>query len=253
MVINIAKSSIKEALTLFKNACFPIAFTGAGISTPSGIPDFRSKGSGLWEKNDPMEVASHTAWENHPERFYDWLKPLILQSVKALPNPAHYALANLETAGKLKAIITQNIDGLHQRAGSKNVIELHGSCSVFHCPNCCDEFTLDEIIPVLKTEKIPECRRCGKPLKPNIILYEESLPESAFSSAENICLKTDLVMVIGSSLEVMPAASLPLTAVKNGAKLIINNFSETPYDSYADVLIRDNVTEFLSQLSGAFA
>jgi NAD-dependent deacetylase len=253
MVIDTIKPSLKEAIALFKTAAFPIAFTGAGISTPSGIPDFRSKGIGLWEKFDPMQVASHSAWQFHPERFYDWLRPLIIQSNDASPNTAHFALAGLEKTGKVKAILTQNVDGLHQRAGSQNVIELHGSFSDFECPRCEKHYSLSNILLEIKNGGIPKCRGCQSILKPGIVLYEEFLPEEYYSQAEDYCQTTDLILVIGSSLEVVPAASLPLNAVRNGARMIINNFSPTPYDSIADVIVRENVTEFLPELMGAFA
>lgn len=251
MVIDTLKASTLAAVEFFKTASYPVAFTGAGISTPSGIPDFRSKDTGLWEKYDPVSVASYSAWKTNPRRFFDWLIPLILKSLEAQPNAAHLALAKLEESARIKAVITQNIDGLHQRSGSKNIVELHGSCSKFECLQCGKEFGLIEIKPLLEKNEMPRCKICGQVLKPGIVLFEELLPQDAFSIGEEYCRKTDLILVIGSSLNVMPAASLPLTAVKNGAKMVINNFSATPYDSIADVVVRDNVIDFLTQLAGA--
>lgn len=250
MVIDTLEASTLAAVELFKTASFPIAFTGAGISTPSGIPDFRSKDTGLWEKYDPFSVASYNAWKTNPRRFFDWLIPLILTSLEAQPNAAHFALAKLEQNADLKAVITQNIDGLHQRSGSKNIIELHGSCTKFNCLQCGEELGVNEIKPRLEKNEIPVCKNCGQVLKPDIVLFEELLPRDAFSLGEEYCMTSDLILVIGSSLNVMPAASLPLTAVKNGAKMIINNYTATPYDSFADVIVRDNVTDFLTHLVG---
>ena len=226
-----------------------VAFTGAGISTPSGIPDFRSAGTGLWRKNDPMLVASATAFHHHPQRFYDWLRPLLLTSQHALPNPAHMALAELECSGILKTVITQNIDGLHQRAGSKLVIELHGSMQRFYCPVCHENsVNPDDVIATILAESIPKCKQCGSVIRPDITLFEEALPVDAWQQAEREIYNADLLLVAGSSLEVIPASSLPYEAYRNGCRIIIVNLSSTYLDQHADVMLRADVAAGIPQI-----
>jgi len=215
-----------------------VAFTGAGISTPSGIPDFRSTRNGLWQKDDPMEVASMNVFRSHPQRFYDWLKPLLKASLAATPNAAHTALAKMEAVGLVKSVITQNIDGLHQKAGSRCVIELHGNMEHFSCPRCGNENTdAGRTNSVILTGALPLCENCGAVLKPRITLYQEALPNSAWHKAERETGKADVMIIAGTSLEVVPAAWLPYEAQQKGCKLIIINFSPTPLDAQADVVL----------------
>lgn len=215
-----------------------VVFTGAGISTPSGIPDFRSQGTGLWQKEDPMQVASATAFHNHPDVFYNWLRPLVKTANTAQPNPAHLALADLEKMKVVRAVITQNIDGLHQKAGSTNVIELHGSLQTFYCPKCRNLITnTSEVIAQIISGSIPRCKRCASIIKPGITLYEELLPDRAWNDAEIECHKADVMLIAGSSLEVTPAASLPYAALRHGCKLIIVNLSPTYLDEQAELII----------------
>jgi NAD-dependent deacetylase len=238
--------AVDKAAEMLRRARHAVAFTGAGISTPSGIPDFRSQGSGIWERYNPMEVASVAVFQSHPERFYDWVKPLMQGLWAAQPNPAHVALAQMETAGVLKAVITQNIDDLHQRAGSKNVFEVHGSLRTVSCARCRQTYPSDQFRETFETaanatEGMPRCPACGKVLKPDITLFGEMLPAQAWREAEAHCQQADLVLVAGSSLEVWPAAALPEIALENGAHLILNNLSPTPLDRRADVLLRADV------------
>lgn len=243
------EKNFSQAANLISTSRHLVIFTGAGISTPSGIPDFRSQETGMWQKVDPMEVASATAFFHHPEKFYGWLRPLLQASQNALPNPAHTALAELEKMKIAKALITQNIDGLHQKAGSLNVIELHGSMRTFFCPACrkrdADAMqTIEEIL----NGGIPKCRHCGAILKPDVTLYEELLPEQAWADAESEIHQSDVMLIAGSSLEVVPASSLPLAAHRHGCRLIIVNLSSTFLDADAEVTLPVDVAEGIPKI-----
>lgn len=240
---------LAEAAALIMNSSYMVVFSGAGISTPSGIPDFRSPDSGLWEKYDPFEVASIWAFRHQPEVFFDWIRSLSNQADSAKPNQAHLAVANLENRGLVKSVITQNIDSLHQMAGSKKVFELHGSARTATCPHCGKKHQHENFHRmILETSEIPHCDRCGEIIKPDVILFGEDLPSGTWNGAFQECLKADLIFIVGSSLEVSPANSLPDTAVRNGAKLIINNLSPTHLDKKADILLKMDVTEGIGAL-----
>jgi NAD-dependent deacetylase len=242
-------SRIELSASLLKRSKYAVAFTGAGISTASGIPDFRSPGKGLWVENDPFEVASLSAFRNHPEKFYNWIKPLFLQARSAKPNPAHIFLSRMENIGIIKSIITQNIDGLHQESGARLVIELHGSARTATCPNCRSTYDTDHLFELLYgDDNLPTCSQCGHIIKPDVVLFEEMLPEKAWHSAHQEVQRADLILVIGSSLEVYPASTLPEIAIRNGAKLIINTLSKTPMDLFADVLLPINVIESIPRI-----
>jgi NAD-dependent protein deacetylase/lipoamidase len=245
-------SLVLRAGVLLREAQAAVAFTGAGVSTPSGIPDFRSPGSGLWENVDPMEVASLASFRYHPERFYAWVRPLAATMQHARPNPAHRALAALETAGRLKAVITQNIDELHQRAGSLHVLELHGSMRDATCGQCHQVWPGPPMMAkFVEDGTVPRCAACGGVLKPNVILMGEQLPEVVLREARTAARRCDVMLVAGSSLEVMPSAGLPMEAVTRGAKLIIVNREPTYLDDHADVLIQADVAEALPQMATA--
>jgi len=247
------EDSIQKAAGLIARSRHAVVLTGAGISTPSGIPDFRSARTGLWTHTDPMKVASLTAFRYHPEQFYNWLRPLLEQIWAAKPNPAHQALAQLENQGYLKAIITQNIDGLHQRAGSHNVLEVHGSLMTFSCVSCQTTSPSENMLQdLLNKELLPRCQRCRSILKPDIILYEEMLPEDIWMESEAHARQADLFIVAGSSLEVIPAAFLPQYALDCGARLVINNFSATHLDPEAALLLPGDVAEVLPQIAALF-
>lgn len=239
---------IQQAAKLISNAQTIVAFTGAGISTPSGIPDFRSPNSGIWDNDDPIAVASIFAFRQNPQAFYTWIKPLAHLVVEAEPNPAHIALAQLEQGGTLTAVITQNIDNLHQKAGSKTVYELHGHLRQVTCLNC---FAVEDAAPIIATfledGQVPR-HHCGGILKPNAVLFGEDPPMQEFVSAQMALEQADLIIVTGSSLEVAPAADLPNVALRNGAKLIIINHQPTYLDSKADVLIQRDVAEVLPKI-----
>lgn len=243
---------INSAARLILSANDGVVLTGAGISTPSGIPDFRTPGSGVWSRFNPMEVASLSAFRSQPEKFFAWLHPLAKKMFEALPNPAHYALAILEKAGYLQAVITQNIDGLHQRAGSEQVLELHGSMETLTCIGCYRKYPAGNYISKYIDQEIPpRCPKCNQILKPDVILYEEQLPKVTWLKAQKACRECSVIIVVGSSLEVTPSATLPLSALENKAKLIIINQGQTYLDTQADVHIEGDVAEVLPLLSKA--
>jgi NAD-dependent deacetylase len=237
--------AIETTANIIKRSRRGVVLTGAGVSTPSGIPDFRSTG-GLWQRYDAFEVASLSAFRYHPENFFHWLRTIALEIEIANPNSAHLALAQLENAGYIQTIITQNVDGLHQQAGSRNVIEVHGTLSTATCIRCYRIFKTQGLIePFLETGVIPHCTECGGVLKPDIILYEEQLPYKTWANAENASRISDLYIVVGSSLEVMPVAGLPVLAVERGAPLVIINKTPTYLDVRASVVIRGDAAEIL--------
>jgi NAD-dependent deacetylase len=241
--------TIAIASGLIKESHYSVALTGAGISTPSGIPDFRSPGVGLWTQYKPMEVASLSAFRHHPEKFYQWLHPLAVKMYAAEPNQAHYALAELQQAGYLASIITQNIDGLHTRAGSTNVVEVHGTLETISCTGCFRRYPSKTYFEdYIDHCTIPHCEVCGSILKPDVILYEEQLPVNSWQQAENQCRKCELMLVVGTSLEVMPSAKLPIEALENKARLIIINQAATFVDVRADMVIHANAADVLPQI-----
>jgi NAD-dependent deacetylase len=246
-----SKDDIQRAAALILQSHRTVAFTGAGHSTPSGIPDFRSPESGLWEKADPMLVASVWAFRLQPERFYDWVRPLVRLTLEARPNPAHHALAELERLGQLQVVITQNIDSLHQQAGSKRVLALHGDMEHATCIRCYHVVPAAPMIEqFLADGEVPRCS-CGGVMKPNVILFGEQLPVRVLNEAFREARQADLMIVAGSSLEVRPAADLPFTALESGARLIVVNLTPTPADARADVVLRADVAEALPRIVDA--
>lgn len=218
---------------------FSVFFGGAGVSTESSIPDFRSE-DGLYAAQKeygyaPEEIISHSFFMRDPETFYKYYKTHMLYP-DAEPNPAHYALARLESENKLKAVITQNIDGLHQKAGSKNVYELHGSVLRNYCMNCNAKYDLDFIV---ESNDVPKCTKCGHTVRPDVVLYEEALNPTILTQAVDAISKADTLIVGGTSLVVYPAAGL--LNYFNGDNLILINKSTTPYDSRATLAIHDSI------------
>ena len=228
------------------NAQYPVAFTGAGISTPSGIPDFRSPSSGMWESADPMKVASIYGFRHNPQAFYDWVRPLTTKTIQAKPNPAHLALYHLEQIGKLEAIVTQNIDMLHTEAGNSTIYELHGHLREATCINC---FHIYDGKPILEKflddGKVPHCPECNGVIKPNVILFGEQLPIIQFQNAKKAARNCDFMLVVGSSLEVAPASDIPALAKQCGAKVVIVNLEPTVMDNMADMVIHGDAAEIL--------
>ncbi len=242
--------TVTLAADLIKNSQRTVSLTGAGISTHSGIPDFRSPNTGLWTRYEPMEVASLTSFRHNPEQFYRQLHPLAKQMHTAQPNPAHKAMAKLQNAGYISVIITQNIDGLHRLAGSSDVLEVHGTLNTMTCTNCYHQFPSEKYIEeYIDHCAIPYCQICGSILKPDVILYEEQLLAKTWLKAETACKQCSLILVVGTSLEVMPSAKLPIHALDRGAHLIIINNTETFLDERADVLIHADAATILPRLA----
>ncbi len=247
------KELIAQAQEILQDATYVVALTGAGISTPSGIPDFRSPGSGVWENVDPMQVASMFSFTHTPQRFFDWIRPLTQLILNAQPNAAHDALAHMEKKGPLHSIITQNIDLLHSKAGSQTIYEVHGHLRDATCTGCQQITLLSPLLPAfIATGEMPLCPACGYLLKPNVILFGEILPADILQKAEQAAQQCDVMLVAGSALEVSPVGELPLLARQTGAKLIFVNFSETHLDDKADVVIHEDVADVLPQLASIF-
>ena len=241
---------IELAARIIAQAEHLISVTGAGISTPSGIADFRSPDSGLWTSVDPMEVASIYGFRQRPASFFEWIRPHINTMLEAKPNPAHKALADLEALGCLKATITQNIDGLHQRAGSRHVLELHGHFREATCVRCYRVEALEEFLPdFLENGQVPRCPSCGGVLKPNAILFGEQLPISILNAAWREIRACDVVLVAGTSLQVLPVSDMPRRAVMRGAKAIIVNYQLTDLDPIAHVVLHQDVAVVLPQIA----
>ena len=245
-----ALEAIHRTANMIRTARKAVFLTGAGYSTPSGIPDFRTAGSGLWTKYLPMQVASLTTFRHNPELFFAWLRPLASHMLLAEPNAAHLALAQLENAGFVNTVITQNIDGLHHRSGSKYVLEIHGTFNSLTCVGCFKTHPSQQVImPYLDEGLIPRCPECNGMLKPDIILFEEQLPIRIWRKAEQAANTCDLMLIAGTSLEVMPSAGLPVKALDAGARLVILNQGETFIDMRADILIRGDVAEIMPLLA----
>lgn len=240
------KTNIEYAAELIRKSKYTVALTGAGISTPSGIPDFRSEGTGLWSRDEPLEVASLNTFRTDPERFFVWFRPLASQIFNARPNPAHLALAELEKAGCIQSIITQNIDALHHKAGSNHVIEMHGTLRTLSCGHC---FRKEESKEYLKSfveqGELPRCLVCNGLMKPDVILFGEQLPQKAWYDAQHESRSCDLMLVAGSSLEVLPVAGLPMQAIDRGSHLVILNNAKTYLNVRADVVIQEDLAAII--------
>jgi NAD-dependent protein deacetylase/lipoamidase len=222
-----------------------VALTGAGVSVPSGIPDFRTPGEGLWAKVDPMAVASIDAFHRDTKRFWEFYRPRFHDLADKEPNPAHTALAELERRGQLDAVITQNIDRLHRKAGSEDVIEVHGSIATASCTSCATRYPLSEVESLFDADGIATCAACCGKVKPDVVLFGELLPAEAMARAEQLCSSADLLLCIGSSLEVHPVAGLPGLTLAHGGRIAIVTKSPTPYDSDAAVRLDGDVAEEL--------
>ncbi|HEY9151278.1 MAG TPA: NAD-dependent deacylase [Anaerolineales bacterium] len=244
------QAGIEFSAELFRKAKQAVVLTGAGISTPSGIPDFRSEGSGLWSRDEPLEVASMQTFRTHPEKFYAWFRPLARQIFEAVPNAAHRALAQLEKAGYIHSILTQNIDTLHQKAGATHVVELHGTMKTLSCTQCFQQVDSTPYLePFVEQGTLPRCPHCGALLKPDVILFGEQLPQPAWFEAQRVSRTCDLMLVAGSSLEVMPVAGLPMQALDRGAHLVIINNSPTYLNVRADAAIQENVSDIIPAIA----
>jgi len=225
-----------------------VALTGAGISVPSGIPDFRSPGTGLWEKVDPMEVAHIDVFHRDPGRFWSYYRPRFGMLDDKQPNSAHEALAELERRGLLDAVVTQNIDRLHRKAGSRRVIEVHGTIETSSCVACAASYPLEQVEELFDADGVARCTHCPGAVKPDVVLFGEMLPEGAMEEAHALAQRAELMLCIGSSLEVYPVASLPAATLAAGGRLAILTKGPTPYDGEADVRIGADVVAGLEAL-----
>ncbi len=227
-----------------------LVLTGAGMSTESGIPDFRSA-AGIWAEVDPYEVASIDAFHADPLRVWRWYGPRIHGLLAAQPNPGHRALAALERAGHLTAVVTQNIDTLHSRAGSRDVIEVHGSIATSSCTTCGSSYPLESVGEIFDNDGVATCACCMGKVKPDVVLFGELLPAEPMAEAERLCAGADLLLCIGSSLEVHPVAGLPELTLAGGGKVAIVTQGPTGYDGEAALKLDGDVVEELGAVLAA--
>jgi NAD-dependent deacetylase len=246
--MSVMDGKIKELADWIRRSGYAVALTGAGVSTESGIPDFRSPEGGLWTQVSPMEVASVEGFLSNPQRFYEFWRGRFAKLTDAEPNVTHRLLAKLEAAGKLKAVVTQNIDGLHTKAGSRHVLEVHGSYRRGICVACGRRYAIEDVLTKSEQSGVPRCDGCDGLLKPDVVLFGELLPP-AFSEAEREILKCDLLLALGSSLEVYPVAGLVPQAKARGARLVILNRDPTEFDALADLVIHAELGPTIEHLA----
>ena len=227
-----------------------VVLTGAGVSTESGIPDFRSA-TGIWAEFDPAEYASLPAFRADPAKVWRFYKPRIELLTEAEPNAAHRALAALEQAGFVEAVVTQNIDLLHERAGSRNLVEVHGSIRTATCPACGSSYARGTVVAKLEHADAPGCDSCGAILKPDVVFFGELLPTDAIERAFELARRARLLLVVGSSLEVHPVAALPEETLIAGGCLAILNQGSTPYDRRADLKLEEKAGKVLGAVADA--
>jgi NAD-dependent protein deacetylase/lipoamidase len=237
---------------LIRESRSPVALTGAGISVPSGIPDFRTPGTGLWANVDPMEVAHIDVFRRDPERFWHFYGDRFQTLEHKLPNDAHRVLAALEHEGLLRAVITQNIDRLHRRAGTRELVEVHGTIDRSSCLSCRAVYALPDVRARRRADPagVPRCD-CSRPLKPDVVLFGELLPVDAFATAERLAASADLLLCIGSSLEVHPVGGLPELTLASGGRIAIITQGRTPYDRAASARCDGDVVDELSAIAAA--
>jgi NAD-dependent deacetylase len=227
-----------------------VVLTGAGVSTESGIPDFRSP-NGLWARFDPLEYGSIEAFRADPLKVWSFYKPRVAMLTEAEPNAAHRALAELERLGLVEAVVTQNIDLLHERAGSREVVEVHGSIRSATCPGCGEQQPLERVLELLVEADAPACPSCGAILKPDVVFFGELLPAEAIARASTLARKAGLLLVVGSAVEVYPVAALPEETLAAGGELAIVNRGPTPYDGRATLRIDGSAGEVLARVAQA--
>lgn len=233
----------EKAAKMLKESKATVVLTGAGVSTESGIPDFRSPGSGLWEKVDPMEALSTRVLYNNPEKFYNLGFKIITSMKDALPNKVHYRIARLEELGLIELVVTQNIDGLHNKAGSRKVYEVHGTTRTCSCESCGAGYDTAVIEKKVQEGEIPPKCRCKGIIRPDVVLFGDMLPECFYESVKRV-EEAELLLVLGSSLSVAPVNELAGLC----KKLIIINIGETCYDSKSDLIIRESISEALDKI-----
>ncbi len=235
--------SIKALQDILEQSRYTVAFTGAGISAESGVPTYRGAG-GMWTEYDPEKYASIDYFHKDPSYYWKFFRDVRYPSLRqAQPNEAHKALAFLEQIKSLQAVITQNIDGLHQAAGSTNVLELHGSTRVYTCMQCWTQFSMHQAYELIQTQLPPVCPKCQGLIRPGTVMFGEALPLQVLDQVEEAVQKSDLFLCIGSSLVVQPAASFPVLAMQNGAKLVIVNKEPTPLDHLANLVFHQSASQ----------
>ncbi|MFW9783809.1 MAG: NAD-dependent deacetylase, partial [Candidatus Heimdallarchaeota archaeon] len=239
---------IKKLVEIILDSQSIVALTGAGMSTESGIADFRSPGTGLWEKLDPYEYASINSYVANPVKNLEFMLETGKAIFSARPNKGHKALTRLQRLGKLKGVMTQNIDRLHHKAKTKNIVEFHGNVMEAKCLQCGKVFPITSMVNQALQGKAPSCVECNGMLKPNAIFFGEPLESSVLSAADQMIQDCDLMIVIGSSLVVYPVAWYPQKALSLGAKLAIVNIQETDMDSLAEVVIHEKIGETLPEI-----
>jgi NAD-dependent deacetylase len=247
----LGEDNFSEVARLLCAANKVVALTGAGISVESGIPDFRSPG-GLWTRYDPSVYATYESFLNDPTKFWSMAAELHPLLDTAQPNPAHLALGDLERLGKCEAVITQNIDDLHQQAGSSEVLELHGTYRTGTCLNCGTRHSNEELKEFAWGGQVPDCKTCGGTIKPDVVFFGEPLNAPVLHRAVELATTCDLMLVIGCGLEVFPAASLPTYARRNSAVLVFINIASTAFDDLADVILLGKAGEVLPGIVRAY-
>jgi NAD-dependent deacetylase len=247
----VATDQAERLAELIRESSCTVALTGAGISVPSGIPDFRTPGEGLWEKVDPMEVAHIDAFRGDPARFWSFYRPRLHSLGDIEPNDAHRTLAELESRGLLEAVITQNIDMLHLKAGSERVIEVHGSIRSGTCQECGAGFSLEQMDELFDERGVAICEECSGHVKPDVVLFGELLPADAMAEAEALASRAELMLCIGSSLEVYPVAGLPSITIRSGGGIAVITQGATPYDQNAVVRMDGDVVADLDAVMRA--
>ena len=245
-------AKIDQAADIWSRADFPVALTGAGVSVSSGIPDFRSPG-GLWSRFDPMKVATDQALRSNPRGVWEFLLEAVRIFARAVPNPAHEALATMERAGRLKAVITQNIDSLHQFAGSERVVEYHGNCRSFYCNGCRTAYDPGRAAELTR-EDIPwTCDRCGGLIRPDVVFFGEAIPRQAAREGEELVARSDLAVIVGTSGEVAPFNAFPYRIKAAGGRIIEINLGPTAFGRLSDVRIDAPAEMVLPELAGRIA
>lgn len=239
---------IRKLAELIRESQPCVVLTGAGVSTESGVPDFRSP-TGIWAQFDPREYGTIGAFRRDPEKVWRFYAPRFAMLTAAEPNPAHLALAELERRGLVRAVVTQNIDLLHERAGSCEVVEVHGSIRTSSCPACGAGHPLAEVVPLIETHGAPPCPACGAILKPDVVFFDEAMPMGAMERATALAEEAGLLLVVGSSLEVYPVADLPRTALDAGGKVAVLNRTRTWADAQADLVLRGSAGEVLEAVA----
>jgi NAD-dependent deacetylase len=250
-VVGKVGTAAEELAALIRESECTVGLSGAGISVPSGIPDFRTPGEGIWDKVDPMSVATIDAFHRDTRRFWEFYRPRFHALSDKQPNPAHGALAELERRGLLDAVITQNIDLLHRKAGSERVIEVHGSIATASCTSCDASFELEQVESLFDDDGIATCTCCAGKVKPDVVLFGELLPQDAMEQAQEWCARADLLLCVGSSLEVYPVAGLPDLTLASGGRIAIVTKSATSYDPQAAVRLDGDVVEELGAVLAA--